>query len=78
MSVNDLKLNAILDGNEVAGPHLNRPVEFRKGLMPAHGLAHGEHVLELIAGSPRKRQNKHPNPTGNVAHPGVACRPDAT
>ena len=76
MSVNGLKLNAILDSDEVAGPHLNRPVEFRKGLMPAHGLAHGEHVLENIVGSPRKRQNKYPKPTGNVAQPAGRTPPD--
>jgi hypothetical protein len=69
---NGLKLEAVLDGEAVAGPYLRHQIEFGKGMVLAHGMAPGKHVLELTVGQPSKRHNKLGNPVAQLAYIGVA------
>jgi len=72
---NGLKLEAELDGEDIAGPYLRHFIEFGKGMVLGHGLPHGEHVLKLTVAQPSKRHNKLQNPTAQIGCLGVACKP---
>lgn len=69
---NGLKIEATLDGKEIAGPYYRHVIEFGKGFVLAHGLENREHVLKLTVGQPSKRHNKLENPTGQIAYIGIA------
>jgi len=72
MHHNGLKMEAVLDGNEIYGPYLKYTTEFGKGFMLAHGLPEGEHHLELTVGPPSRRHNKLENPRAQIGYLGVA------
>lgn len=74
---NGLKLEALLDGEELAGPYLRHFIEFGKGMVLAHGLPHGEHRLELTVGETSERHHKLDNPTAQVGYIGIARPPAA-
>jgi len=74
---NGLKLEAVLDGEPVAGPYLRHFIEFGKGMVLAHGLPNAEHRLELTVGEASARHNKLENPSAQIAYLGVA-QPSAT
>jgi hypothetical protein len=63
-----LKIEAKLDGKDVAGPYTNFGIEFGKFFMLEHGLAHGEHVLELEVGQPMTKKNKLADPTAQIGY----------
>lgn len=74
---NGLKIEAVLDGKEIAGPYTNYPVEFGTFHMLGHGLKYGEHVLELAVGDKMKNRNRLADPTGRIAYLCVAgVKPD--
>lgn len=75
MHHNGLKLEAELDGQEIAGPYLRHFIEFGKGMILAHGLPDGEHVLKLTVAEPSKRHNKLAEPAAQIAFIGVAGKP---
>lgn len=72
---NGLKIEARLDGQEVAGPYTNFGIEFGKFFMLKHGMENREHVLELTVAQPQKRQNKLEDPTGQIGYLCVAEGP---
>ena len=72
MHNNGLKLEAVLDGREIAGPYLKYHIEFCRGFLLAHGLLQGPHVLELTVAKPSKRHNKLANPTAEIGYLGIA------
>jgi hypothetical protein len=72
---NGLKLEAVLDGKEIPGAYFRHVIEFGKGVILAHGLPAGEHVLTLTVAEASKRHNKLDNPTAQVAYLAVACPP---
>lgn len=72
---NGLKLNAVLDGEKVAGPYFRHVIEFGKGFVVAHGLPQRAHVLELTVGESNKKHNKQPNPSAQIGYIGIACKP---
>jgi hypothetical protein len=74
---NGLKIEARLDGRDIAGPYTNFGIEFGKFFLLEHGLADGEHVLELEVAAPMTRQNKLPDPTAEIGYLAVASRPEA-
>lgn len=65
---NGLKIEARIDGQEVAGPYTNFAIEFGKFFMLKHDLEYGEHVLELQVGDPMQRQNKLADPTAQIGY----------
>ena len=71
---NGLKVDAVLDGEELAGPYLLYPTEAGRGFVLAHGLAQGSHTLALTVAAPSKRHNKWPNPTAQVGGIGIASK----
>ena len=73
---NGLKLEAVLDGKELAGAYLRHFIEFGKGVVLAHGLPMAEHVLQLTVGAPSQRHNKLENPTAQVAYLAIAAPPE--
>jgi hypothetical protein len=73
---NGLKVDAELDGKEIAGAYLKHFIEFGKGTVLAHGLPPGEHVLKLTVAQPSSRQNKLENPSAQLAYLGVAGKPE--
>jgi lysophospholipase L1-like esterase len=77
MHHNGLKAEAELDGKEIPGAYLRHVIEFGKGIVLAHGLPDGEHVLKLTVAEASKRHNKHENPTTRIAYFGVAGKTDS-
>ena len=74
---NGLKVDVLLDGKEERGLYLKMAgCSTGFGFVVAHGLPHGEHVLELTVAQPSKRHNKLENPTADIAYFGVASRPE--
>ena len=74
---NGLKVDVLLDGKEERGLYLKMAGCFAGfGFVVAHGLPHGEHVLELTVAKASKRHNKLDNPTADIAYFGVAAKPD--
>jgi lysophospholipase L1-like esterase len=69
---NGLKLEAKLDGKDIAGPYTNFGIEFGKFFMLGHGLPAGEHVLELTVAEPMSKKNKLENPTAEIGYLCVA------
>jgi hypothetical protein len=74
---NGLKIEARLDGKDVAGPFTNFGIEFGKFFMLAHGLPSGGHVLELEVGKPMARRNRLEDPTAEIGYLCVAGPQDA-
>lgn len=72
---NGLKVNAVLDGREIAGVYLKHQIEFGKGMVLAHGLEAGEHELRLTVAPASARHNKLADPGAQIAYFGVADRP---
>jgi hypothetical protein len=72
---NGLKVEARLDGEEVAGPYTNFAIEFGKFFVLKHGLELKEHVLELTVAQPTKRRNRHEHPTAQIGYLLVAHGP---
>jgi len=72
---NGLKIEAKIDGKEVAGPYTNFVIEFGKFYMLEHGMENKEHVLELEVGQPMKKQNKLEDPTAQIGYFLVAQGP---
>jgi hypothetical protein len=64
---NGLKVEAVLDGEAVAGPYLRHVIEFGKFAMLAHGMPDAEHLLELTVGEASARHNKLANPRAQIA-----------
>ena len=58
MQNNGLKVNVLLDGEEIYGPYLKYPTESGKGFVIGHGLPEGGHVLELTVAQASKIHNK--------------------
>jgi hypothetical protein len=73
---NGLKVEAELDGKEIAGTYLKHFIEFGKGTVLAHGLPAGEHVLKLTVAPASPRQNKLENPSAQIGYLGIACKPE--
>ena len=71
---NGLKVEAVLDGEELAGPYLRYPIESGRGFVLAHGLEAGRHELKLTVAPPSRRHNKWPNPTAQIGGVGIACK----
>lgn len=69
---NGLKLEAQLDGREIAGPYTNFGIEFGKFFMLGHGMENTKHVLELQIGRPLTKQNKLKDPTAQIGYLTVA------
>ncbi len=65
---NGLKIEAKLDGKEIAGPYTNFGIEFGKFFILGHGLESGEHVLELTVGEPMTKKNKLEDPTAQIGY----------
>jgi len=65
---NGLKIEAVLDGKEIAGPFTNYPVEFGTFHILGHGMEYGEHVLELTVGRKMKNRNRLEDPTARIAY----------
>lgn len=65
---NGLKIEAKLDGQDVAGPYTNFAIEFGKFTLMAHGLENKEHVLELTVAQPMKKANKLEDPTAQIGY----------
>jgi hypothetical protein len=74
---NGLKLEAVLDGKEIAGPYLRHFIEFGKGMVLAHGLPGGKHVLQLAVSQPSRRHNKLAHPTAAIGYIGIAGKAPA-
>lgn len=72
---NGLKIEAKLDGKDVAGPFTNFPIEFGKFYMLEHGLPNQEHVLELEVDQPMKKHNKLEDPNAQIGYFLVAQGP---
>lgn len=68
VSCNGLKLEAKVDGEEVPGAYTNFGIEFGKFFLLAHGLAPGEHVLELEVAPPMSKKNKLDDPTAQIGY----------
>jgi len=68
VTCNGLKIEARMDGRDVAGPYTNFGIEFGKFFMIEHGMAPGEHVLELEVGQPMAKKNKFENPTAQIGY----------
>jgi len=68
VTCNGLKIEAKLDGEDVAGPYTNFGIEFGKFFMIGHGLAPGEHVLELEVAGPMSKKNKLEDPTAQIGY----------
>jgi hypothetical protein len=68
VSCNGLKIEAKLDGREISGPYTHFAIEFGKFFMLAHGLEHGEHVLDLEVGQPLTKKNKLEDPTAQIGY----------
>jgi len=73
---NGLKIEARLDGRDIAGPYTNFGIEFGKFFMLGHGLENAEHVLELEVGAPMSKQNKLEDPTAQIGYLTVATGPE--
>ena len=69
---NGLKVQAVLDGEKIAGPYLKYQTEFCRGFVLAHGMPLGEHVLELTVDQPITRQHRLENPTAQIGAIGIA------
>ena len=69
---NGLKIEAKLDGKDIAGPYTNFGIEFGKFFMLEHGMQPGEHVLELEVGQPMTKRNKLQDPTAEIGYLCVA------
>ncbi len=65
---NGLKLIAKLDGRDIAGPFTHFGMEFGKFFMLKHGMAPGEHILELEVGKPMAKKNKLANCTAEIGY----------
>jgi len=65
---NGLKIEAKLDGKEIAGPFTHFNIEFGKFFMLGHGMEEGEHVLELEVGKPMGKKNKLEDPTAQIGY----------
>jgi hypothetical protein len=65
---NGLKIEAKLDGKEIAGPYTNFGIEFGKFFILGHGMESGEHVLELTVGEPMTKKNKLEDPTAQIGY----------
>ncbi len=72
---NGLKIEARLDGEDIAGPFTHFGIEFGKFFMMKHGLEDGEHVLELTVAEPMKTKNKLADPTAQIGYLCVAESP---
>ncbi len=68
VSCNGLKIEAKLDGKEIAGPYTNFGIEFGKFFLLGHGLEPGEHTLELEVGQPMAKKNKLEDPTAQIGY----------
>ena len=68
VSCNGLKIEAKLDGKEIAGPYTNFHIEFGKFFLLGHGLESGEHTLELEVGQPMTKKNKLEDPTAQIGY----------
>ena len=65
---NGLKLEAKLDGKDIAGPYTNFGIEFGKFFMLEHGMEPAEHVLELEVGRPMTKKNRLEDPTAEIGY----------
>ncbi|MBN1435691.1 MAG: SGNH/GDSL hydrolase family protein [Sedimentisphaerales bacterium] len=74
VNCNGLKIEARLDGRDIAGPYTNFGVEFGKFFMLEHGMEDGEHVLELEVGQPMTRRNRLEDPKAQIGYLTVASR----
>jgi len=72
VTCNGLKIEAKLDGRDIAGPYTNFAIEFGKFFMMEHGMEPGEHVLELEVGKPMAKKNKLEDPTAQIGYLCVA------
>ena len=74
---NGLKVEAALDGKQIAGPYLRHFIEFGKFFMLGHDLPEGEHLLELTVAPPSARHNKLQNPLAQIGGLAVAAKEQA-
>ena len=65
---NGLKINAKIDGRDIAGPFTHFGMEFGKFFMMEHGMEPGEHILELEVAGPMSKKNKLENPTAEIGY----------
>lgn len=70
---NGLKIETVVDGEEVPGPFTNYVVDYGTYHPLKHGLENGEHVLELTVGTPMKTKNRLEDPTARIAYIAVAA-----
>lgn len=68
---NGLKLEAVLDGKEIAGPYTNWVADFGRTMLLEQGMENTEHVLELTVGTPLRGKNLD-DPTVRLAYLGVS------
>jgi len=69
---NGLKVQAWIDGDEVAGPYTNYREAFGNFDMLRHGMEDTEHEIRLEVGQPRKRRNVVEDPQARVGYFAIA------
>lgn len=67
MYPNGLKMEAVLDGEEVVGPYTNWVADFGSFGIIRHGMEDTEHTLELTVAGPQKGKNQE-DPTARLAY----------
>jgi hypothetical protein len=73
---NGLKIEAKLDGKEIAGPFTHfKTHQFGKFFTMGHGMENTEHVLELEVAAPSAKTNRLEDPTAEIAYLAIAQPP---